>query len=310
MTQKTLIVADPGIDGAFAITLALHDPDVEVVGLAATAGNVPAERATRNIHIVVEQIDPPRWPRLGMALPIEYETAATDLHGPDGLGGLDFPCATLRHPHHSDALIGDLLRQNPKELTVLILGPATVFARALDRDPELAHLVGRVVMVGGAWHEPGDASAVAEFHFFCDPPSVRQVLRSGVPLTLVPLDVTRKFIFSPGDIRQLPEETVSTGRFLRRLLPLALAPTAGRYGIEGLYLGDVVGLVAAIRPGACTTKSIHADVETRGELTRGMSVFDARWSGAGKPNVDLVTDIDLQVVRQYVLRTLSLTDQA
>jgi inosine-uridine nucleoside N-ribohydrolase len=309
MSQKALIVADPGIDGAFALALALHDPDLEVLGLAATAGNVSAEQATRNIHIVVEQTDPPRWPRLGAALPVEFDQLATDLHGADGLGGADFPCAILRHPHHSDALITDLIRQNPKEVAVLILGPATAFARALDRDPELVNLVRRVVMVGGARHGTGDVTAAAEFHFYCDPAAARQLIRSGVPLTLVPLDVSRQFIFSPGDIRQLPEETVPVGRFLRRVLPLGLASTAGRYGIEGLYLDDVVGLVALARPTAVTTSAVHVDVEMRGELTRGMSVFDTRWSPAGKPNADVVTAVDLQAVRQYVMRTLSLSDQ-
>src|SRR5581483_8884386 len=120
--------------------------------------------------------DPPRWPRLGGALPVEYDTDAQRLHGPGGLGGVDFPCAQLHHTHPADKLISDLVRQFPKEVAILVLGPATVLARALDRDPELATLVDRVVVVGGTWHEPGDVSAAAEFHFYCDPPAARQVL--------------------------------------------------------------------------------------------------------------------------------------
>src|SRR3954447_4559846 len=197
MPRKIIVVGDPGIDGAFAVALALHDPEIDLIGLAATAGNVAAGQATRNVQILVEQIDPPRWPRLGAALAVTYDTDATRLHGADGLGGGNFPCAQLHHPHPADKLISDLARLYPKEIAVVILGPATVFARALDRDPDLATLVGRLVVVGGAWHEPGDASAVAEFHFFCDPPAARQVLHCGIPATLLPLDVTRKLIFSP-----------------------------------------------------------------------------------------------------------------
>jgi inosine-uridine nucleoside N-ribohydrolase len=310
MSHKTLIVADPGIDAAFAITLALHDPEIELLGLAATAGNVSADQATRNAYIVVEQLDPARWPRVGTALPVNYDISATDLHGPDGLGGVGFPCVTPHHPHPSDKLISDLVRLYPKELDVLILGPLTAFARALDRDPEVADLVGRLIIVGGTWCEPGDASAVAEFHFYCDPPAARQVLRCGAPVALIPLDVSRKFVFSPADIRGLPEHSSRSGRFLRTILPLALAPTAGRYGIEGLYLAEALGVVALARPGAFTTRPIAADVEVRGELTRGMSVFDARWSGAPKPNIDLATEVDLQMVRQYLERTLALADTA
>src|SRR5437763_9255305 len=119
MTRRVVLVADPGIDGAFAITLALFDPDLEVLGLAATAGNVPAEQATRNVHILVEQLDPPRWPRLGAALSVEYEVDGTRLHGPNGLGGVDFPCAQLANPHPSDKLLTDLVRLHPKEVTVV-----------------------------------------------------------------------------------------------------------------------------------------------------------------------------------------------
>src|SRR5262249_56332144 len=97
MARKVVLVAAPGIDGAFAIALALHDPDLDVLCVAATAGNVSAEQATQNVHIIIEQIDPPRWPRFGAALPVEYEVDGRRLHGPGGLGGLQFPCAALHH---------------------------------------------------------------------------------------------------------------------------------------------------------------------------------------------------------------------
>jgi inosine-uridine nucleoside N-ribohydrolase len=306
MARKAVLVCDPGIDGAVAVALALLDPDIDLLGLAATAGNVPPEQATRNVHVLIEQIDPARWPRLGAALPIEYDRDNTRLHGPGGLGGTDFPCAQLHHPHPSDKLLSDLVRQHPKEVTVLLLGPATAFARALDRDPDLATLVERLVIVGGAWHEPGDAGPVAEFHFACDPAAARQALRCGAPVTLVPLDVTRKVVFSPSELMQMTEADTRTCRFLRKVVPHAIAPTASLFGVEGTYLPDVFGLLALTQPGAVSTRAVTADVETRGELTRGMSVIDVRWGGAAKPNVDLAVGVDGAAVRQYVQRTLAL----
>ena len=179
MARKIIIVADPGIDAAFAVALALSDADLEVVALVATAGNVSAEQATRNVHILVEQLDPPRWPRIGAALAVDYDRDATNLHGPDGLGGLNFPCVQLHHPHPGDKLIADVVRQYPNEVAVVLMGPATVVARAFDRDPEIVRLIERLIVLGGAWHEPGDATAAAEFHFWCDPASARQVLHCG-----------------------------------------------------------------------------------------------------------------------------------
>src|SRR5262249_47391351 len=157
------------------------------------------------------------------------------LHGPDGLGGNDFPCAELHHAHASDRLIGDVVRQNPGEVSVLILGPCSALARALDRDAELARHLERVIVVGGAWHDPGDVGAASEFHFWCDPVAARKVLHCGAAVTLLPLDVTRKLVLSPADVRQLPDES-RAGRFLRKVVPAALAATAGLYGIEGVYV--------------------------------------------------------------------------
>src|SRR5207245_661442 len=113
MARKVIMVCEPGIDGAFALALACHAPELDLLAISATAGNIDAEQAARNVHIVVEQIDPPRWPRIGAALPVEYDVDGTRVHGPGGLGGLTFPCVQLHHPHASDKLISDLVRQYP-----------------------------------------------------------------------------------------------------------------------------------------------------------------------------------------------------
>jgi len=304
MAHKVILLSDPGIDGAFAVALAFLDPDIDVIGLAATAGNVDAEQATKNVHILVEHFDPPRWPRLGAALPVEYEVDGTRMHGPGGLGGVDFPCAKLHHPHATDKLIGDLVRLHPNDVTIIAMGPLTGLARALDRDPELPALVHRLICLGGAWHEPGNASAVAEFHFYCDPAAARQVLRCGAPLTLIPLDVTRKLVFSPTDLLELPAPESKTSGFLRRIVPFGIRATSNLYGIEGFHLKDVLGLVAFTLPGAVSTRPVIVDVEVRGELTRGMSVIDSRPSVNARPNVELAVGLDVTAVRQYIDRTL------
>lgn len=304
MSRKTILIGDPGIDGAFAVALALRDPGIDLVGLIASPGNVSAEQATRNVHTLIEQLDPPRWPRLGAAPAVGFELDNVRLHGGNGFGNVDFPCAQLHHPHPGEKLLCDLLRQDPKKITVIILGPATVFARALDRDPDLPGLVERLIFLGGAWHEPGDAGSVTEFHFACDPVAARQVLRCGAPITLIPLDVSRKIVLSPTELLNLPNPQSTASRFLRQIVPHGIHATASLFGTEGFYLQDVLGLVALKQPEALTTRQTVVDVETRGELTRGMSVFDARWGGASPPNVDLAIGVDLHAVRKYIQATL------
>jgi inosine-uridine nucleoside N-ribohydrolase len=307
MSRKVILVADPGIDGAFATALALFDPDLDVVGLAATAGNISAERATKNVHILIEQMDPRRWPRLGSALPVSYDMDGTQLHGAGGLGNTDFPCSPLHHIHPSDKLVSDLVRQYPKETTIIALGPLTVLARALDRDPELPTLIDRLVILGGSWHEPGNASATAEFHFWCDPAAAKQVLHCGANITLVPLDTARKVLFSPKDLLELPEPDSRTCRFLRQIVPFGIGATSNLYGIEGFHLKDVLGVVAVSRPGVISTQAMPVDVEVRGELTRGMSVVDARPRRQASANVDLAIGVEVAAVRSYIDETLRRT---
>jgi inosine-uridine nucleoside N-ribohydrolase len=303
MTQKVILVADPGIDTAFAVALALHDPRLEVLGLVASPGNVGADQATENVQTLINQLDPPRWPRIGAAPQVEYEVNGRDLHGPNGLGGIDFPSATLHQPTAGDKLIVEILRQYPREVTVVNLGPLTVLARAIDRDPEVPHLAERFVILGGSWHEPGNATAVAEFHFYCDPPSARQVLKCGATISLMPLDLMRKVVFSPSDLLELPAPETPVCQFLRQIVPFGIRATSNLYGIEGFHLKDVLGVAAVTLPKAFTYHAHAVDVETRGELTRGMSIVDARVN-AGRSNVDLATGIDITAVRDYISRTL------
>ncbi len=304
MAQKIILVADPGIDGAVAIALALNDPDIDMLGLAATAGNVPPEQATANIQIILEQIDPPRWPRPGAALPVEYDQDGTRLHGPNGLGGVAFASALLHHPHLADRLIPDLVRLNPKEVTVVCLGPLTAVARALDRDAELPALVKRFVCVGGSIDEPGNAGPVSEFHFACDPLAARRVLKCGAPVTLLPLDTTRKALFAPAELQNLFAGESRTGTFLQKITPPGVLATSNLYGIEGFHLKDVVGIVAVALPAALTTRPMAVDVETRGELTRGMTVVDRRLWERPVHNVEVATGVDRTAMRGYLERVL------
>jgi len=304
MSQKIVIICDPGIDGAFAVTLAMLDRELEVVGVAASAGNVSAEQATTNVQIIVGQIDPPRLPRLGAAPAIEYDVDGVKLHGPNGLGNTSFPCVPLHHLPSSDKLVADLVRLYPQEVTIVCLGPATVLARAMDLLPELPSLAKRIVLIGGSLHEPGNAGPVSEFHFFCDPMAARKVLLSDARVTLIPLDVMRQVLFSPSDLLDLPAEDSRASTFLRQIVPFGIAATSNMYGLEGFHLKDVLGIVAVSQPELLKTKSMRVDVETRGELTRGMTVFDQRTWQQGGPNAEVVMEVSIGAIRGYVGRIL------
>src|SRR5690242_529528 len=119
MPRKVVIIADPGIDTAFAAVHALTDHDIDVIGLWATAGIVFAEQSTANANTIVDIVGPPKWPRLAAALPARYEVDGIALHGPGGLGGISFPCAMRHTLHPADKILCELARENPREITVV-----------------------------------------------------------------------------------------------------------------------------------------------------------------------------------------------
>jgi inosine-uridine nucleoside N-ribohydrolase len=137
MTRKVIIDCDAGIDDAAALCLALFDPRLDVVAVTGVAGNVPAEQAGRNIQIVIDQLDPPRFPRVGTATALDDAPAMDGslMHGDDGLGNSGYETAPLHHQHPSDKIIYDEIRAAPDEITLLCLGPLTNVALALKRDP-------------------------------------------------------------------------------------------------------------------------------------------------------------------------------
>ena len=121
---------------------------------------------------------------------------------------------------------------------------------------------------------------------------------------LIPLDVTRKLIFSPTDLLELPNPDSRTCQFLRQIVPFGIRASSNLYGIEGFHLKDVLGVAALAVAAAVTSDAHHVDVETRGGLTRGMTVVDTRPTPAGAANARVATGVAVADVREYIFRTL------
>lgn len=306
MARKILLDVDPGIDDAMALALAVGDPRLEVTAVTATGGNVAPAQSTRNLQAVIEQLDPTRWPRIGAALEDQMLLAdAREIHGANGLGGAEFRVAELHHQHRSDKIISDCIRAAPGEVTLLMLGPLTNLAAVLKREPDIAGMIGHLVIRGGAITAPGNCTAVAEFNIFCDPESARTVFRSPITKTLIPLDVTQQVLFTYDLLDKLPGPEKRTGTLLRTILPGVFRSYHQRLGLEGVYLHDVVGLIAALHPELFTTEALPGDVETDGVLTTGCTVFDRRHVADDQPNMDVATDVDAAGVVDCVLRGLA-----
>jgi len=307
MPKKVILDVDPGIDDAMALCMALFDPRLDVVAVTAVGGNVPTELATRNVQAIIEQLDPPRWPRVGAASPPDHglPVDGRHLHGIDGLGGADFQVAELRSRHPAEKIICDEVRAAPDAVTIVALGPLTNIARAFQRDPDLPSMTGRIVMMGGTVQAPGNITPAAEFNMYCDPHAARAVFRSHTTKTLVPLDVTNRIVLSYDLFNQLPDETSKVGAFLRTILPPAFRAYRQQFGLEGIHVHDSVALMAMVNPDLFTTQEMAGDVETSGELTVGATLFDRRRVPGWRHNMEVAVDMDAVKVIDQIVHSLA-----
>jgi purine nucleosidase len=309
MARKVILDMDPGIDDAVALCVALADERLDVLAVTATGGNVSPDQATLNVQTLVEQLDPPRRPRVGAASPEQYLRAAgRRLYGADGLCGVRFPVAELHHRHPSVKVICDEVRTSPGEVTIIAMGPLTNIAAALKQQPDLAPMIGHLIILGGTLSGPGNVSATAELNIYCDAEAARAVFQSPIAKTLIPIDVASRVTFYYDLLERIPNDESRTGRLLRQILPGAFLAFRQTLGIEGIHVNDAVAVVAALHPELFTTERLHGDVETEGGLTYGATVLDRRSRPEGQPNLDVAVDLDASGVVDCILRGLGRGD--
>jgi purine nucleosidase len=306
MARKVILDMDPGIDDAVALCLALDDPLLEIVAVTATGGTVSPEQATLNVQAIVEQLDPPRWPRLGTASSDQIlRIDGPHLFGSDGLCGAHFPVAQRHHRHPSVKVICDEIRSAPGEVTVVATGPLSNVAAALQQQPDLAATIGHLIIVGGTLAGPGNVTAAAEFNIYSDADAARAVFRSNVTKTLIPIDVTRRLTMSFDLLDKVSRGDSRCGKLLTKLLPGAFRAYRQYLGIEGIQLHDAVAVIAAARPELFTTERMYGDVEIDGALTYGATVFDRRRQSEHQPNMDVAVDMDAGAVADCIIRGLT-----
>jgi len=195
MTKRVIIDTDPGLDDAVAILFALASSKFDVLGLTTVAGNIGLERTTFNAGSLLAAVgrgDIPVISGAATAL-VRANIHAAVVHGNDGLGGLSLP--RPMSPHGTDAaswMARILLAEPGGKIDILALGPLTNIAHLIERHPEASTRMGRLIVMGGAIYEPGNAGPASEFNFACDPEATARVLGSDIKTTIIPLDVTRR----------------------------------------------------------------------------------------------------------------------
>jgi len=279
MTRKIIIDTDPGKDDAVAILLALASPaELDVLALVAVAGNVPLARTEGNARRILELGGRPGIPvYAGCARPmVRPATLAEHVHGVTGLHGLDLPepTAPLRREHGVDYLVDTLRAASPGAITLCLLGPATNLAMALVKAPDLAARIAEVVWMAGARSEGGNVTPAAEYNVHADPEAAQVVLGSGIPLTLVPLDLTHQVRLTPARLARLRRVDTASAQAVASLFARDDGPAHDRGGSP---LHDPCVIAHLLHPGLFSGRRINVAVETSSALTLGMTVAD--WHG-------------------------------
>lgn len=195
MTRRVIIDTDPGLDDAVAILFALASGHFDVIGITTVAGNIGLTRTTSNAGGLLAALGKGDIPvHSGADRPLSRHTIdAADVHGDDGLRGVTLPAPAAAAGGDAVAYLAETLRNAPSgSIDILALGPLTNIARLLTDHPDAAARIGAIIAMGGTIDEPGNSGPASEFNFAFDPEAVDAVLGSGLPTTIIPLDVTRK----------------------------------------------------------------------------------------------------------------------
>jgi purine nucleosidase len=297
-SKRTIIIdTDPGQDDAVAILFALgaHD-QLDLRAITTVAGNVPLSLTSKNARIVLgwaNRTDLPVY--AGCPRPLVRElVTAENVHGKTGLDGvpLDEPKAELAKDHAVDFLIDTLRNAPEKRITLCLLGPMTNLAVALIQDPGIKRGVKEVVLMGGAYHTRGNVTPAAEFNIYVDPHAAAIVFGSGIPIVVLPLDVTQKALSTMPRVKRLEDLGNRVGKLISAILVSHARREIEELGSSGGPLHDPCVIAYLLAPSLFSGRHVNVAVETQGEFTLGETVVDWRGVTERSPNAFWINEID------------------
>ncbi|MGJ3703174.1 nucleoside hydrolase [Variovorax sp. AFSI2.2] len=299
-TVHTLVIdTDPGADDVIALLFAMAAPErLHIEALTTVAGNVPLSKTSRNARLACEWAGRPEIPvYAGAERPLERTPIyAANIHGHEGVTGVKVhePAAPLAEGHAVDYLVRTLRAAPEKSVTLAMLGPQTNLALALEQAPDIVRGLRELVLMAGAHFNGGNITPTAEFNVFADPHAAEAVLKCGVPITMLPLDVTHKILTSSERIARLRAIGNQAGRIVADILD-AYAPQEMRhYDMPGGPVHDATVIAYLLQPSLFRGRLINVEVDSREGMGFGQTVAD--WYGSLKrpANVNWIVDGDAQ----------------
>ncbi|WP_343115770.1 nucleoside hydrolase [Ostreiculturibacter nitratireducens] len=294
--RKIIIDTDPGQDDAVAILLALASPELDVLGITCVAGNVPLALTAKNARIVCELAGKPETRVFaGCDAPMKRKlVTAEHVHGKTGLDGIALPdpVMPLQDQHAVDFLI-ETLREEPEgSVTLCPVGPLTNVATAMMKAPDIVPRIAEIVLMGGAYFAVGNITPAAEFNIYVDPQAAEIVFKSGVPLVVMPLDVTHKALTTRSRVEAFRGLGTRVGHAVASWTDFFERFDMAKYGSEGAPLHDPCVIAYLLDPSLFSGRHINVEVETEGRFTTGMTVADWWRVSRREPNAMFIGEID------------------
>ncbi|MDM9626138.1 nucleoside hydrolase [Rhizobium sp. S152] len=295
--RKIIIDTDPGQDDAAAIMLAFGSPEeISVLGITTVAGNVPLSYTSRNARIICElcgRTDIKVF--AGAEKPMVRKlVTAEHVHGKTGLDGpeLDEPTMALAPGHAVDFIIETLRGEPEGTVTLCTLGPLTNIGMAFQKAPDIIPRVRELVMMGGGFFEGGNITPAAEFNIYVDPEAADIVFRSGVPIVMMPLDVTHKLLTRKDRVKRMAEIGTRPAIAMVEMLEFFERFDIEKYGSDGGPLHDPTVVAYLLKPELFKGRDCNVEIEVKSELTVGMTVVDWWQVTDRKHNAKVMRDVD------------------
>ena len=293
MKKQILIDTDPGIDDTLAILLALASPELELKGLSVVCGNCAVDQGVGNALGVLELLHSRVPVARGADRPlVQPLLVAPETHGGTGIGyaRLPDPVTAPIAKRAAEFIIEQVLAE-PGQICLVCIGPLTNLAMAIRLEPSIIQAIPEVIVMGGALRHPGNTTPQAEFNVYCDPHAAHIVFHSGLPVTLVPLDVTYQVILTQQDVERLLSTPSPVSRLIADATRFYMEFHDQYQDILGCVINDPLALALAFAPGLVDLQSLYVDVDISEGVSLGTTFADFYHMTKNKPNMSVALGV-------------------
>ncbi|MBI9104802.1 MAG: nucleoside hydrolase [Spirochaetales bacterium] len=315
--KKIILDCDPGHDDMMAIMLAASNPEIDLLGVTTVAGNQTGAKTFENARKILtligkkdlatgKEIPLARGADVPLFKPL---TVAPQIHGSSGLDGAELPAPDV------DALEIDAvdfiiktLNESNEKITLVPTGPLTNIAMAFLKAPAIKNKVKEIVLMGGAVYD-SNITPAAEFNIYVDPEAAKIVFDSGLPVTMIGLDVTNKSLMTFPVIEDMIGWNGPASKIVGPLMKFFAQANKDNFGIDGAPVHDALAVARVIDPSVVECEFLNVDIETASELTRGQTLADLYKVTGKEPNVDVALKVNVDRFLELLLGAIRTLDE-